>query len=545
MKPSFGSSLKTRIAIVAGLLFLAGIVIVSLVVSSILHKEMQALLSGQQLAAAHYVGREISGKLSLRLESLKRVAGNIPQELLNNPPALQSWLDDRRAIHTLFPTGLMVIPPDGGPTIADTPRLETRPKSFTDRDWFIGVKKTGRAFISKPLIARATGEPALVIAVPILDQDQRLQGVLAGVTPLATPGFLDQIIGAQPGNNGSYQLIATKSRLFVLGSNLREAVTELPPSGSDPVIDAALNDAPGIRTILNAQGEEELAAIVDVPPANWRLLARQPARDAFEPVRNTLTNSWLITALLSFPIIGVLLLALSHLLKPLGQLADELRGMAEGTRPMQPLKLRHNDEVARVASSFNHLQHKLLEQERSLAEMAHRDALTQLPNRLAINDCLERELARIQRTGSGLALLFLDLDGFKPVNDTYGHDIGDLLLIEIARRLRGCVRDIDTVARLGGDEFLICLGDTEAPLSAGERVATECIEALGKPFYIGGHIISVGVSIGLAIANGEDDGQTESGDLLRYADHAMYRAKANGRNRYAIYSPELTSPDYV
>ena len=545
MKPSLGSSLKTRIALVAGLLFLAGIVGVSLVVSSILHKEMQAMLSGQQLAAATYISREISGKLTLRLDSLKRVAGNIPIELLNDSAALQIWLDDRRAIHTLFPTGLMIIPPDGGPTLADTPRLATRPKSFTDRDWFIGVKSSGKPFISKPLIARATGQAALVIAVPIFDQRQRLLGILAGVTPLTTPGFLDQIIDAQPGSNGSYQLIAPQSRLFVLGSNLHEAAKELPAAGSDPLIDAALGDEPGIRTIRNAHGEEELAAIVEVPPANWRLLARQPARDAFEPVRNTLTNTWLVTALLAFPIIALLLLALNRLLRPLEKLADELRGMAEGTRPMQPVKLRRNDEVTRVADSFNHLQQKLQEQERSLAEMAHRDALTQLPNRLAINDYLEHELACIKRHGAGLALLFLDLDGFKPINDTYGHDIGDKLLIEVAHRLRNNVRDVDTVARLGGDEFLICLADTDVPLSAGERVAEKCIAALGTPFHVAGHMVSIGVSIGLAIAEGEDGWQIGSADLLRFADIAMYRAKANGRNRYAIYSPEPSSPDDV
>jgi diguanylate cyclase len=355
MKPALGSSLKIRIALVAGLLFLAGIIGVSLVVSSIQHREMQAMLSGQQLAAANYISREISGKLTLRLESLKRVASNVPPALLNDSAALQIWLDDRRAIHTLFPTGLMVVPPDGGPTLADTPRLATRPKSFTDRDWFIGVKASGKPYISKPLIARATGQPALVIAVPILDQQQRLQGILAGVTPLTTPGFLDQIREARPGSNGSYQLIATQSRLFVLGSNAQEAATELPASGSDPLIDAALSGEPGIRTIGNAQGEDELAAIVDVPPANWRLLARQPARDAFEPVRNTLTNTWLLTGLLSFPIIALLLLALNRLLRPLEKLADDLRGMAEGTRPMHPVELGRDDEVGRVAHELQSL----------------------------------------------------------------------------------------------------------------------------------------------------------------------------------------------
>ena len=150
---------------------------------------MQAMLFKQQLTTANYIARDINDKLSLRMDSLKRVANNLPHDLLANPKALQEWLDDRKAIHTLFPTGLMIIPPDGGATLADSPRLQTRPKSFVDRDWFITVSRTGQATFSKPLIARATNEPSIVVAVPVLDDQQRLLAIMAGVTPLPAPAF--------------------------------------------------------------------------------------------------------------------------------------------------------------------------------------------------------------------------------------------------------------------------------------------------------------------------------------------------------------------
>ena len=531
-----GSSMRTRIAAVAGLLFLAGIGLTTLFVTRILYDEMQAMLFKQQLTTTRYVARDIDGKLALRMESLKRVANNIPPALLNQPQALQAWLEDRKAIHTLFPTGLMIIPPDGGPALAEAPRLQTRPRSFVDRDWFIAASTTHRATFSKPLVARATQEPAIVLAIPVLDSNDKLLAVMAGVTPLAAPGFLDLIQEAAPGKAGSYQLVSPKHRSYALTSDPGEAVRPLPALGVDRAMDRALEGVRGIDIVRNSQNVDELIAIAEIPQTGWLLLSRSPTSEAFAPVWNTVRNTMLIAGLLSLPIIVLLLAALSKLLQPLGKLAEDLHAMADGTRPMQPVSTAYHDEVGDVADSFNRLQGKLLTQEQQLAAMAHHDTLTGLPNRLLINDRLDRELHRIRRNGNGLALLFLDLDGFKPVNDQYGHQIGDLVLIEVARRLEKCVREVDTVARLGGDEFLILVSNNETPLEAGERIAGSCIAALAAPIAADNQAIRIGVSIGIAFANPGQEGARSASLLLSQADIAMYRAKAEGRNRYAVYS---------
>ena len=531
-----GSSMRTRIAAVAGLLFLAGIGLTTLFVTRILYDEMQAMLFKQQLTTTRYVARDIDGKLALRMESLKRVANNIPPALLNQPQALQAWLEDRKAIHTLFPTGLMIIPPDGGPALAEAPRLQTRPRSFVDRDWFIAASTTHRATFSKPLVARATQEPAIVLAIPVLDSNDKLLAVMAGVTPLAAPGFLDLIQEAAPGKAGSYQLVSPKHRSYALTSDPGEAVRPLPALGVDRAMDRALEGVRGIDIVRNSQNVDELIAIAEIPQTGWLLLSRSPTSEAFAPVWNTVRNTMLIAGLLSLPIIVLLLAALSKLLQPLGKLAEDLHAMADGTRPMQPVSTAHHDEVGDVADSFNRLQGKLLTQEQQLAAMAHHDTLTGLPNRLLINDRLDRELHRIRRNGNGLALLFLDLDGFKPVNDQYGHQIGDLVLIEVARRLEKCVREVDMVARLGGDEFLILVSNNETPLEAGERIAGSCIAALAAPIAADNQAIRIGVSIGIAFANPGQEGARSASLLLSQADIAMYRAKAEGRNRYAVYS---------
>jgi diguanylate cyclase (GGDEF)-like protein len=166
----------------------------------------------------------------------------------------------------------------------------------------------------------------------------------------------------------------------------------------------------------------------------------------------------------------------------------------------------------------------------ALAMLAMRDTLTGLPNRALLLDRLEVALLDLRRGQRGLSILFLDLDGFKEVNDTFGHEAGDLLLVEVASRLRRTVRAIDTVARLGGDEFVIvCPSDAEAPDGAAmvESLAGRLLEVLAEPIDAGGRWCTVTASIGIASVTA----QQSSADALGAADAAMYRAKREGPNR--------------
>lgn len=167
-----------------------------------------------------------------------------------------------------------------------------------------------------------------------------------------------------------------------------------------------------------------------------------------------------------------------------------------------------------------------------LEHMAHYDALTQLPNRLLLSDRLQLALMQASRKTGLLALAFLDLDGFKPVNDRLGHEAGDLLLIEVAQRLKRCVRAGDTVARLGGDEFVLLLGDLES-IEEIHRALERVLASLAEPYALAGGTASISASIGVALypKNG-----TEPDVLLRQADQAMYAAKQDGRNRFHFFA---------
>jgi len=179
----------------------------------------------------------------------------------------------------------------------------------------------------------------------------------------------------------------------------------------------------------------------------------------------------------------------------------------------------------------------LKQAEEQLRHMALHDVLTGLPNRRLLAESLEGALARAQRHGHRLALLFLDLDRFKLVNDTLGHAAGDELLGEVARRLRAAVRQEDLIARLGGDEFTVVLEELQHPDNAA-HLARKLIEAVARPMQLAGRELTPSTSVGIAIY--PDDARSAA-DLSKAADAAMYRAKQRGRHTFEFYTPEITA----
>jgi diguanylate cyclase (GGDEF)-like protein/PAS domain S-box-containing protein len=174
-----------------------------------------------------------------------------------------------------------------------------------------------------------------------------------------------------------------------------------------------------------------------------------------------------------------------------------------------------------------------------IEHFAHFDTLTDLPNRVLFNDRLKSALVRANRNKGHLALLFLDLDGFKSINDSLGHQTGDVLLQRVADRLRRTVRGSDTVSRLGGDEFTVILADIESHAQAVEvagAIAQKIIEALSRPYQIADQEIHSSASLGIAIY--PSDGETVS-DLFKHADTAMYHAKAAGHNTLAFFRQDM------
>ncbi len=206
---------------------------------------------------------------------------------------------------------------------------------------------------------------------------------------------------------------------------------------------------------------------------------------------------------------------------------------AEAGEPMTAAPAaRHAQPYAVLVSLVDITQ--IREAQQRIRHLATHDTLTGLLNRCALEDRLEHALALARRNRTRVSVMFLDLDRFKNVNDTLGHQFGDQLLREVAARLQACAREADTVARLGGDEFVVMLESLDS--TGTRRVAERMLAAIGAPFHIDGQELFLGVSIGIAVAPHDGD---DPNTLLRKADAAMYLAKERGRNNFQTFTSDL------
>ncbi|WP_339721478.1 EAL domain-containing protein [uncultured Paraglaciecola sp.] len=208
-----------------------------------------------------------------------------------------------------------------------------------------------------------------------------------------------------------------------------------------------------------------------------------------------------------------------------GELYSELLNISSLTN--------EHDEVTHYVAVFSDIT-SIKHQQDKLNLMAHYDVLTNLPNRTLFIDRFHQAIAHSKRTGHKLAVCFLDLDDFKPLNDTYGHEAGDRLLIEVAERIIGCIREEDTLSRQGGDEFAILLNDIESA-SQYETTMQRIHQALALPYFINGVQHNITASSGVTLYPSDN---ADIDTLLRHADHAMYQSKLAGKHRSQLYNPD-------
>ena len=196
-----------------------------------------------------------------------------------------------------------------------------------------------------------------------------------------------------------------------------------------------------------------------------------------------------------------------------------------------------NGQTQRYVALFSDIS-AIKEHQRQLEQIANFDPLTHLPNRLLLADRLQQAMAQAQRRNQLLAVVYLDLDGFKNINDHYGHDIGDKLLIAVAHAMKGTLRESDTLGRIGGDEFVAILSDLDSVESCVPLLA-RLVEAAAAPVRLGAHRMQSSASVGVTFYPQSLD--LEADQLLRQADQAMYQAKLAGKNRYHVFDPEHDS----
>lgn len=235
--------------------------------------------------------------------------------------------------------------------------------------------------------------------------------------------------------------------------------------------------------------------------------------------------------------------------------ADDAKVLASGKQEMMEEQALHHGELVWMETykkpvldtngkplgiagfAYDITERKLAEEK--VRHQAHYDMLTDLPNRILFSDRLEQAIAHARRDKTRLAVMFLDLDRFKPVNDLFGHDVGDDLLRQVAQRILACMRESDTVARIGGDEFCILLPGIEDDKDAA-TVAEKVLHTLRQPFLLEGNTVRIASSIGIALY--PDDGKDEA-ELVKSADIAMYWAKENGRDNFVVFHPGMAASE--
>ena len=356
-------------------------------------------------------------------------------------------------------------------------------------------------------------------------------------TPIRAPTIIGWVVFAVRLDAGEMAALERLSSVPVVATMLRRHGRHWIADGiaGDDAVDALVAGEQAQTTIALPDGRafalaRPLAGLSGAPEA--ALLIRYPLGAAMAPYL-PLQIGIALAGLMGFllMILGSRRLA-AGIARPIAALDAAARSLEEGTRT--ELTIVGEDEIGRLAESFNRMSAGIVEREHRITHLAFHDTLTGLPNRAAFRQTLEQAIARAPRTGEQVAVFCLDLDGFKGVNDTLGHPVGDALLRAFAEALRDAAGD-GTVARLGGDEFAIVLSgrfDEDRP----RALAQEVLDRLRDPVPVDGALIAAGVSTGIAIgpADGEDAEQ-----LLKNADLALYRAKSDGRGCFRFFEPAL------
>jgi diguanylate cyclase (GGDEF)-like protein/PAS domain S-box-containing protein len=357
MKPSFfqSRSIKTRVTLFTLGIFLLSLWLLMFYASRILRTDMQHMLSDQQFSTATFVAEDINHELGDRLSALESVAAGISPAAMGNAAALQTKLENRPVLASLFNAGVTVVAPDGT-ALADVPRSNGRiGVNYSKIDYVAANLKEGKAMIGKPIIGPTLKAPVVGMGVPIRDTHGNVIGALSGVTNLGKPSFLDVIAQGHYGKTGGYLLAAPQYRLIVTASDKWRIMEEFPAPGIDPVIDARVGGKESTELFVNPRGVQVLSSAKTVPVAGWFVVVSLPSEEAFAPIRDVERRSLLATLLLALLAGGLTWWMLRSQLAPMLDTVKSLAVLAQSDQHPMPLSIVRHDEIGKLIAGFNHL----------------------------------------------------------------------------------------------------------------------------------------------------------------------------------------------
>ena len=529
-------SIITRVILFACFIVIIGGITRYYLSVNTIHTNLFKIVSLHQEALANEAAKDITHDLDVRKKLLSSIAFHMPLALLENPDQLKRWLNERHEFNPLFSGSLFVLNAEGTLIAGNGVEMYEGEKAYAEDDFF--KRAFSQEFVVGTLMfSKFLKEPVLPLSMAIRDDLGYVRAIVVGFT-YYNSNFFERVLYERIGKTGGFLLIDAKQEIFIAATQKEQILKPTPQKGINLLHDKAIAGFRGSSITISSEGVEELAAIVAIPNTDWLVVSRIQTQEAFameKNIKETLIQTHLVSLLI---IPSIIFSFLFFIFKPLRTSASLANKMSLGEVTLNPLPIKKMDEVGHLTAAFNRLISMLLISQKELKEIAHYDYLTKLPNRFLMVDRLEQALARCNRNNTRLALLFMDLDGFKSINDTLGHSSGDDALVEVAKRFSALIRQNDTLARVGGDEFVILLSDLENDISSATNavhlVATKCIEALKKPLILKGNVKYLGVSIGMAMGNKE----SLIDDLMVEADTKMYKAK----NRTNLTSNDDATP---
>ncbi|GGK68072.1 sensor domain-containing diguanylate cyclase [Amphritea balenae] len=451
---------------------------------------------------------------------------------------LTNWHHNNTSYNSIF----IMNAANGEIFISSDPDLKGQFKE--DRSYFIEGRR--ELYIQPPYYSISTQSPSMVVSAPIESAPGHPLAVVAARIELENLQILAQRVAERRDSLQAY--FVDKANLFVTQPRLIHNPAVLSRGIHTEAVKRCLNGNSGIWVGIGAQKRPVIASYRWLPQAGLCLVVEIAQEEAFSSVNELERKILLVSlfALLTSSILGLLLAR-----KMSARLALLKRGakrISKG-RLDERLCISGQDEITDLAHAFNTMADNLAERElqQKQAEeknryLASHDGLTGLPNRGLLFDRLKQAIIAAKRNKTEVAVMFIDLNDFKQVNDESGHDAGDLVIKEVADRLKGCLREMDTVARYGGDEFVLVMEDL-CGTDATHRVVNSIFHAVNQPFEIDNTEVNIGVSIGIALYPRDS---VSINHLISLADDAMYVAKKETSQHYCFaYEMELEaeSPD--
>ena len=442
-------------------------------------------------------------------------------------PELTSW----QAQHQRLIDGISIYSTDGVMLATGHANRAMVGVQAVSHDVIEGVARSGQPRLGQALRSRTTGHSIVPYHVPLRLENGDVAAVLS--TAISLDSLSETLLSLQFGANSRIGVTENTSGLLLVSKDPSRILTST-TTGRNAASQRARDGERGTTDSVRSNGEATLAAFTPVPTLPWSVLIQEPAAEAFASIENMTRQAlgWVGAAVL---VAAALAAALGvSMVRPLRTLRATTERMARGDLG-QRTGAQSGDEIGDLGHAFDRMAERLRDSVDHLTRQALSDGLTRLPNRVLLRQRLEQAI----QADTPLALLVIDLDRFKEVNDTLGHSTGDLLLQQLGPRFGAELRESDTLARLGGDEFAVLLPDTDT--HEAQSVSERLLRALERPFDLDGAGVEVGGSIGVAVY---PDHGADADTLLRRADVAMYLAKET-RSGVAVYAPDRDyhSPD--